>query len=151
MQWSEPRTLIEGAGQQPYAKYASDGVRTIHMAFTQDHPRKKDDNSVYYARYAEGAFRRADGTIIASVDSLPFAPEDADLVYDASAEGARAWVWDVAFDDAGRPVIAYAVFPSDEDHRYRYARWTGSGWSDTELTAEGAWFPTVGRYLSSYS
>jgi hypothetical protein len=146
MTWSEPRVLIDADGDQPYVKYASDGERSIHIAFTEDHPRKAEGTSIYYARYAGGALYRADGSIIAQVDSLPIKPRDADLVYDASEQGGRVWLWDLAFDEHGWPVIAYAAFPSEEDHRYRYARWNGSSWTDEELTPAGSWFPTVERY-----
>jgi hypothetical protein len=49
----------------------------------------------------------------------------------------KAWVHDIALDNAGRPVIVYATFPSDTDHRYRYVRWNGSGWTDRELVRAG--------------
>jgi len=59
----------------------------------------------------------------------------------ASKTGARAWVFDVAEDQDGRPVIAYTRLPQETDHRYHYARWDGAEWSDTELCAGGKWFP----------
>jgi hypothetical protein len=34
-------------------------------------------------------------------------------------------------------VIVYATFPTDTDHRYRYARWDGSRWIDRELVPAG--------------
>jgi hypothetical protein len=146
MSWSSPIAIVRGEGEQPYVKYASDGVAAIHIAFTDDHPGNDETNNIYYARYEGGALHRADGSVIAAVDSLPISPSDADLVYDAAKHGARAWLWDVACDELGRPVIAYAVFPSEEDHRYRYARWNGSSWIDGELTPAGARFPLVEPY-----
>ena len=44
---------------------------------------------------------------------------------------------DVALDAADHPVIVYAVFPTDTDHRYRYARWDGTRWVDRELVRAG--------------
>jgi hypothetical protein len=58
-------------------------------------------------------------------------------VYDAVAGGARAWIWDVATDSAGNPVIVYATFPSSTNHIYRYARWTGTAWVNSTITAAG--------------
>jgi hypothetical protein len=87
------------------------------------------------------------------MEDLPLAFEEVDLVYDAADAGARAWLWDLAFDSSGNPVIAYATFPTEEDHRYRYARWDGTAWIDTELTPAGSWFPTGGerrRYFDPY-
>ncbi len=142
LSWSEAAVLIHGDGEKPYAKMASDGGSTIHFAFTNGHPGDEPANSIYYVCYRNGVFRRADGSSVGTMEELPLGFEDADLVYDAAGAGARAWLWDVAFDPSGNPVIAYAVFPSEEDHRYRYAAWDGAAWVDTEIAPAGGWFPT---------
>ena len=128
-------------GNRPYVKIASNGKDRIHMVFTSGHPRNEPHNSIFYCCYRNGAFYRADGTRIAAIGELPFEPSQADTVYDASATGARAWVWDIAFDEAGNPVIVYTRHPKETDHRYHYARWNGEAWEDTELCAAGQWFP----------
>ena len=122
---------------RPYVKIASDGKDRIHMIFTDGHPRNEASNSVYYACYRNGAFYKADGTRIAGVGQLPVIPEQADCVYNAAATGARAWVFDVAADEVGRPVIVYTRLPQETDHRYHYARWDGGKWTDSELCAGG--------------
>jgi hypothetical protein len=133
--WSPARTVIYNAAQRPYVKYASNGRDTIAMAFTEGHPRTLR-TSIYYAAYRAGALRRADGSVIASMSNLPIAPTSGQKVYDQATSG-KAWVHDVALDAAGRPVIVYAVFPTDADHRYRYARWDGTRWVDRELVRAG--------------
>jgi hypothetical protein len=133
--WSPARTLILNSGERPYIKYASDGRDTIAMAFTQAHPRSGRTN-IYYAAYRAGSLRRADGSVISSMANLPIAPAEAEEVYNWQTNG-KAWVHDVALDDAGNPVIVYATFPTDTDHRYRYARWNGSSWTDRELVRAG--------------
>jgi len=133
--WSAARTLIYNPGQRPYIKYAGNGRDTIAMAFTDGHPRNVN-NSIYYAAYRDGALRRADGSVIRSMADLPIAPSDGEKVYDPAVSG-KAWVHDVALDAADRPVIVYATFPTDTDHRYRYARWNGTQWVDRELTPAG--------------
>lgn len=143
--WSSGRIVLmregAGAGNRPYVKMDTDGVSRIHLAFTDGHPRNEPANSIYYAGYREGAFRRASGSPITKLDALPFRPRQADIVYDGRKTGTRAWIWDVAGDSRGRPVIVYARLPAETDHRYHYARWTGTGWSDHELCAAGGWFP----------
>jgi hypothetical protein len=134
--WSPARTVISVPGQRPYVKYASNGSDTIAMAFTEAHPRNLL-TSIYYAEYRAGALHRADGSIIASMSNLPITPAMAEKVYDANLTGAKAWVHDVALDATGHPVIVYATFPTETDHRYHYARWDGSRWADTELTRAG--------------
>lgn len=137
LSWSTARTLIQGPeGHRPYVKYVSDGEDEIHFVFTEGHPAAYD-NSLYYARYKAGAFYRADGTRIGDLSTLPLRPSQADLVYNAKLGGGKAWDHDIALDSSGHPVMVYAAFASTTDHRYRYARWTGSEWLDREIVPAG--------------
>jgi BNR repeat-containing family member len=133
--WSRARTVISNPGQRPYVKYASNGRDTIAMAFTEGHPASLQ-TSIYFAAYRAGALRRADGSVISTMADLPIAPTEGEKVYDRRTNG-KAWVHDVALDADGHPVIVYATFPTNADHRYRYARWNGSGWTDRELVRAG--------------
>ena len=139
--WTHERPLMRGPGAKPYFKYASDGHETIHIAFTDGHPRGEEANSIYYVCYRSGAFFRADGSEVMSLEDLPFSPSEADRVYDGAGVGVRSWIWDIAVDESGRPVLVYAVFPASDDHRYRYARWDGTEWLDYEITSAGPSFP----------
>jgi len=139
--WSAARTLVKGHGRRPYIKFVTDGDKRIHFAFTDGHPRKELANSIYYAYYEDGAFYQADGTLVRTRADLPFDPAEAHLVYDGLGPEGRAWIWDIALDSEGRPVIVYTALPQETDHRYRYARWTGERWLDGEITAAGGWFP----------
>jgi len=147
--WGEPRILIRSrrwfrpAYVRPYVKVATDGESSIHFAFTDGHPKNEWRNSLYYLRYEGGRFFRADGVPVGRMDTLPVRHDQSDVVYNARATGVRAWVWDIALDDRGFPVIAYVRFPSQEDHRYHYARWTGADWLDTEVVAGGTGFPEI--------
>lgn len=135
--WTRARTVIRVSGQRPYVKYASNGRDTIFMAFTRSHPRE-GKTGIYFAKYARGRFRRASGRTIAKVGALPFRPRDADTVY--NARGRRrpnAWVHDVAVSRRGRPVVAYATFPSARRHLYWYAVWTGRRWVNRRITVAG--------------
>ena len=145
--WSEPRILLQDRDRadtsiRPYTKITSDGQTTIHIAFTDGHPRNEPQNSIYYLRYEGGRFLRADGSFVGDMDNLPIPHSESDLVYDAAITGHRAWVWDIAEDSGGNPVIAYTRFPSETGHRYHYALWTGEKWYDTELVGGGSWFPS---------
>lgn len=145
--WAEPGAFIAGEGREnsdrPYLKVASDNEGRIDFVFTDGHPAKEALNSVYHMYYEKGAFYRADGQLIGTLEELPVRHPDAGIVYDASVSGARAWVADIALDKKGRPVIAYVRFPSPEDHRYHYARWDGSRWRDTEICRAGGWMPVT--------
>ena len=142
--WSRSRIFIlperKYRDRRPYIKVASNGQDRIHFAFTQGHPRMEEHNNIYYMRYSGGAYYRADGTRIKDT-SQAVRPGEASLVYDASQTGSKAWVWDVAADEQGHPVIAYARFPDDSTHIYSYARWDGQEWHNYDLKDSGKWFP----------
>ena len=131
--WSPARTLITNPGARPYVKYDTSGGDTIHVAYTNAHPNEFPDVNIYYARIRAGKIERVDGTQIGSLDD-PITPGEGDHVYDPAEP---TWVHDVAADSAGRPVIVFATFPSAADHRYFYARWTGSAWDIHQITPGG--------------
>ncbi len=127
--------------RRPYTKVYSNGDSKIHFTFTLGHPDREDKNSILYTYYQNGAFYKADGTLIKKVSELPLKPEELDLVYDAEAENARAWNWDIAEDEKGNPVVVYAKFPTTQDHYYCYAKWNGKKWINHTLVNSGSWFP----------
>ncbi len=133
--WSRARTFIRGPGR-PYVKVASNGRDSIYFAFNQGHPRESN-TGVYFAKYRDRSFFRADGTRIAMKRSLPFAPAQADIVYQPLPGRPDAWVHDVAIGPRRRPVIVYAVFPSPRRHVYKYSRWTGRRWVTHTITPAG--------------
>ena len=135
--WTPARTLLRISGQRPYLKLHSDGVRRIHIAYTEGNA-NRFVNSIWYLRYERDAFHHADGTRVAGLRGLPLAPAKGDRVYDARASGVRAWVWDVAARHDGSPVIVYALFPAgNDDCIYMYAEWTGQGWRNERIVNGG--------------
>ena len=153
--WTAPSTLIEEKGREgfwvrPYVKVAGDGKSAIHFAFTDGHPRDEPANSIYYLRYERGKFFAADGRELGSTRDLPMRPRACEIVYDARATGVRAWIWDLALDAAGRPVIAYTRLSAKADHRYHYARFDGTTWTDVEITPAGGWFPQTPRGMHEH-
>lgn len=127
--------------RRPYVKVYSNGKDKIHFAFTDGHPRKEPQNSIYYMCYHDGAFYHANGEKIKALGDEPVNPREADVVYDATKAKDKAWIWDVAEDMNGDPVLAYAKFPDDSDHIYSYAKWDGEEWNNFDLVNSGAWFP----------
>ena len=134
--WSPPHRLLAVAGQRPYVKLDGNGRDRIAFAFTNGHPRNVL-SSIYYAAYHAGSLWTAGGRSISRIDQEPIALSRADLVYNAQATHISAWVWDVALDSGGRPVIVYATFPSNQRHEYWYADWTGTRWVSHFLTIGG--------------
>jgi len=143
--WSDPRVVITSkeldTNNRPYVKYFSDGKSKIHLIFTDGHPAVEPLNSVYYCYYEKDAFWRADGSKICSVEDLPFTKEDASLVYKATEETGRAWIFDVVVDDHERPAIAYTRYPRVKTHDYHYAIYDKGKWVDHKVIYSGTWFP----------
>jgi len=144
--WSNPEILVQDSAREsnsirPYTKITSDGKSTIHITFTDGHPRVEPQNSVYYLKYEKGKFFKADGSVVGDIQNLPVRHSESDLVYDGKKSNVRAWVWDIAIDRKGNPVIVYTQLPHETDHRYHYVYWADNHWKDTELVAAGRWFP----------
>lgn len=148
--WSDILTLVSSNGvvsNRPYIKYTTNGKDEIHFAFTDGHPRDEPLNSIYYLKYKGGKFYKANGTEIGTMKTLPLKHEMCDLVYDAKALyektrfGVRAWIWDIALDAAGKPILVYTRLPEETTHQYWYARWNGTIWEDYKICNAGSSFP----------
>jgi hypothetical protein len=144
--WTQPKVLIQETGREnhsirPYLKVVSDGQSEIHLTFTDCHPGYVSGNSVYYLKLKAGRLFRANGDLAGSLDHLPVQHSQSDVVYDGGTAKMRAWIWDIAINPQGHPVIAYTRFPRETDHRYHYACWNGVNWQDTEICPGGPWFP----------
>jgi hypothetical protein len=143
--WSRGKILIlperSYRDRRPYIKIDSDNKEKIHFAFTDGHPRREPDNSIYYMFYRADTLFRAGGEIIGKLSDAHVRPSDADMVYDAGLTGEKAWIWDVAEGSGRNPVIVYARFQDDSNHCYYYAIWNGSGWENHFMVNSGGWFP----------
>ena len=112
---------------RPYVRYASDGVDTVHLVYSEAHPRDYD-NSLYHVYYRAGQLHRSDGTVIAPLTAGLSSPDLGTLIYRGDSQHV-AWPVDCALVD-GRLVVAYSVqydsagLPvgqGGDDIRYRYA------------------------------
>ncbi|KAA6302774.1 MAG: Beta-agarase A [Candidatus Ordinivivax streblomastigis] len=139
--FDEGKLFVAGGGQRPYTRYFQGSDGSIHVAVTTGHPRNESANKIYYCRYKNNNFYRANGTLIKNfTTSGAVNISELEVVYNASA--GKGWIWDIALDpQTGYPMMLYAAFPSDTDHRYRYAYWNGTQWNNSEITAAGKWFP----------
>ncbi len=144
-QWSEPHGLVRddttAAFVRPYLKMTHNGRDKIFFAFTDDHPRNRADNSIYFVMYKGGKYYAADGRVISDDITKPVPTRDADRVYDARKTFDKAWIWDIAFDQNENPVIVYARFSKVAgEHSYWYATWDGEKWNNRLIAKAGLWF-----------
>jgi len=129
---------LEGR-HRPYPRYWSDG-EYIHVSFTEAHPQEYRDPGcgIYYAKFKDGKFHRADGSPIKDIrKDGPLLPTEAEAVFRGAAQH-NAWTSSIVTDAEGRVYIGYSVNRSASDHRFRYAVWNGTRWSDHEVAYAGA-------------
>ena len=152
VRWEAPRTLVEappsadqdGGGSRrvrPYAKYAAGPDGSVLMTFSDGHP-ASFRSSLYFLRYRDGRFERADGSVVGTLDDLPLRFSQLDRVHAHSRRAGRAWPMDVAADGTGAPVIAYTALHGSQD-TFRYGRWDGERWRTHPIAP-------AGRTLFSY-
>jgi hypothetical protein len=130
--------------QRPYVRYASNGRDTIHLVYTDGHPRDVN-NSLYHIFYQNRMLHASDGTEIRPLSQGLAAPSDGTRIFQGNPDNV-AWVSDVVLDSAEQPVTAYSVQVDSaglppgsggNDIRYRYARWDGTTWRDYSLAFAG--------------
>lgn len=147
--WSKPQTFVSkkvnNPMNRPYTKVVSDGKSSIHFAFTDGHPRLENHNSIYYLRYEGGRFFDAGGKVIGDTKQLPLVQSDIPKVYNGVASNQRAWIWDLALTQDGRPAMVYTTLPEETLHFYNYAVWDGESWQNTRLCEAGSAFPRFPR------
>lgn len=131
---------------RPYAKYASNGQDTIHIVYTEGHPRDFNNN-VYHVFYKAGKLHDSKGSVLAELAKGLERPEQGTKLFTGN-ELNVAWTQDVHLDPQGRPVVAFGVqkdpkvLPpghpeSGQDLRYHYARFDGQSWTQNEIAYAG--------------
>jgi hypothetical protein len=130
---------------RPYVKYCSNNVDTVHVAYTEGHPRDFD-NSVYHVFYREGHLHRSDGTRIARLEEGLRSPDEGTRIFQGGPD-AVAWTTDFHVLNNGQLVLVYTVQKDGagkksreggEDHRFRLAHWDGRAWRDGEIAYAGS-------------
>ncbi len=129
---------------RPYVKYAGNGSDTIHLVYTEGHPRDFD-NSLYHVFYRGGRLHRSDGTVIRALAEGLHDPAEGTRIFRGDPANV-AWPGDVELDGQGLPFVAYSVqkdsagLPPGQggaDLRYRLACWDGNRWEDSEIAFAG--------------
>ncbi|WP_353140650.1 BNR-4 repeat-containing protein [Pseudopedobacter sp.] len=137
--WTDAQYYLSSKGDYnkvPYLKIVSDNKSKIHFLFTDGHP-KLGLSSVYHAYYEKGKFHQTNGDVISDVKEGPLDIRKINKIYDSDKGKIKSWIWDIALDKKGKPVVTYAQYPSVKDHIYHYARWNGKQWLDREIINSG--------------
>jgi hypothetical protein len=146
--WHYGGRLFHGrGGYSPYVKYANNGRDTIHIVATEDHPRNFD-TSLFHAFIRGGNLYYSDGRLLSPLptnSNTSLHAWDLTRVYQAGPTNV-AWMTDIQLDHAERPVVLFTVqrdgagLPMGAgglDHRFHYARWTGTRWDVHEIAYAG--------------
>ena len=160
-----PKQIVQSTGARPYAKYVSNGKDCIGITYTTGHPDNEKPNFVYFnqihinADAAQIELTDVQGNRLAMIDDGPhqvnktqaYVDEHPVAVVDHDAPS-RDWVWEVAWDADGTPVIAMVRISSGKtSHDYYLARWNGSEWSKTFLANGGGHFHQTPNLEMCYS
>lgn len=146
--WTSGNIVINVPSTQkhrPYVRYASNGADTVHLLYTEAHPRDFN-NSLYHVYYKAGQLYASSGTQLGALSQGLSSPDQGTRIFQGSADQV-AWGVDMMIDEQQRPVAVYSVqmgsagLPTGQggdDIRYRYARWDGSAWRDHALAYAGS-------------
>lgn len=146
---SGPYQIVQSTGARPYAKYMSNGKDKIYLTYTTGHPDNEFPNFLYFnvLHIKELQLKDVEGNVLANIENGPFHITKQDSYVQRFSRTvvdrpqARDWVWQVASDKAGRPVIAMVRISEDKKtHDYYYAKWTGTDWKKTFLANGGGHF-----------
>jgi hypothetical protein len=144
----------EGSSDRPYVRYQTNGDDRIDFITTDGHPQNILTNGVYhgYIRF-EGSGRygiyKSEGTRLGDLSAAttsPYAASDFTPLFlgnTASPQNdllmTRGWTVDLEVDASGSPYAVFSARVNDDmtDHRFFYARYSGSRWTIHELARAG--------------
>lgn len=143
--WSKGKVLIDfpsPSRHRPYVRYASKNRDTIHLIYSEGHPRDHN-NSIFHCFYREGSLHSSDGRALSPLSPGLKDPNHGTKVYQGGATNS-AWPIDLLVSESGEPVAIFSVSVSDSsapgclgDIRYFYARLNGQRWTVTPLAFAG--------------
>ena len=155
-----PYQIVQSTGARPYAKYMSNGKDKIYLTYTTGHPDNELPNFLYFNYIDIKTLQLTDvrGTVLSTIADGTFkvnktgdyAKQDPSTVVDNPSE--RDWVWQIASDRNGNPVIAMVrISDNKESHDYYYAKWNGHEWKKTFLINAGGHFHQTPNLEKCYS
>ena len=155
-----PYQIVQSTGARPYAKYMSNGKDKIYLTYTTGHPDNELPNFLYFNYIDIKTLQLTDvrGTVLSTIADGTFkvnktgdyAKQYPSTVVDNPSE--RDWVWQIASDRNGNPVIAMVrISDNKESHDYYYAKWSGHEWKKTFLINAGGHFHQTPNLEKCYS
>jgi hypothetical protein len=138
--WRYGGRVLQAPKARPYMRYVSNGRDKIHFIATEGHPGEfPAGTSVRHGFIQGGNVCQSDGSLIGPLstnNTTSITLSNLTTIFKGNPEN-KAWISSIRLDTEGLPRIAYSVHKSDEDLRYRYARWDGKQWHDQEIAFAG--------------
>lgn len=156
-----PYQMVQSSGARPYAKYQSNGKDKIMLTYTTGHPDNEQPNWLYFNFVNINTLQLEDvtGKVLSDIAAGPFRVNKTEdylsknpvTVVDHTP-GIRDWVWQVAADKDGLPVIAMVKINDEKtSHDYYYVRWDGKQWVSRFLVNGGGHFHQTPDIEKCYS
>ena len=155
-----PYQIVQSTGARPYAKYMSNGKDKIYLTYTTGHPDNELPNFLYFNYIDIKTLQLTDvrGTVLSTIADGTFKVNktgDYAKQYPSTVvvnPSERDWVWQIASDRNGNPVIAMVhISDNKESHDYYYAKWNGHEWKKTFLINAGGHFHQTPNLEKCYS
>ena len=151
-------TFGEQARQRPYVLFtANPSQDRIDFVTTNGHPRDIRSAALYSGYLKDMKVYRTDGTLLGALGDGPgYRPRDLTQVYappltndpvtDVAFSDSDLWGSDLIADAQGNPVVTFSLRePSGSSvagklyrHWYYWARWNGTAWAVTRVSAAGS-------------
>ena len=132
--WGAAVTLFDYEDDSMYVGVESDNIDNIYFAVTRSTAvGGQNHTNVTYCAYWNGAYYKADGTLIKTTAQLPILETELHMVYNSVSTGYAAFAHGVT-EHNGEVAIVFVVFYSEDDYRVFYARWLTNSWSTTQVT-----------------
>lgn len=123
-----------GSGYVRVALDSDDGV--FHFVVSNSSPNIATTH-LGHMKWDRTTWMQSDGTTIGG--ATPHNLADATSVYNAQ----NSWMYDMVVDGSGNPVIGFYSYEGGEHHA-RYAKWSGSAWSNHLIADTGEGIKTEG-------
>ncbi|MBR1681650.1 BNR-4 repeat-containing protein [bacterium] len=148
------KQIVQSSGARPYAKYISNGIDKIFIAYTTGHCDNELPNRIYFSVIDTNTLKLFDikGNYIADLNKAPFKISEITYTVVDNTENSRDCIWDLVFDKNNNPMIAFAKISADKQkHDYYIAKWNGEKWLQNKIADGGSYFHGIKGVEETFS
>lgn len=137
--WGNAVALFDAGAKGAYVIAKKDPASDrVDFVASDGNPNVQTTSVYHFYRDASGDYRKSDGTLVSTgTASLPLTTADLTTIWNGTTEAAKGFIWDIAHDSSGDPVILFAELTSETDHTMHHAAWNGLSWDVNVIDAVG--------------